>query len=61
MKNILKQIFEFLLLIILSISFYIFIDVIVLKNTTHFNLFSTWQFPMLLALYMDLHYDHHYN
>ena len=56
MKNILKQIFEFLLLIILLISFYIFTDVVVLKNTTHFSLFSTWQFPMLLALYLDLHY-----
>jgi|688.fasta_scaffold738093_2 hypothetical protein len=61
MKNILKQSLKFLLLIILIISFYIFVDVIILKNKTHLDSFSTWQFPMLLALYLNLHYDHYYH
>ena len=60
MKDIIKKIFKILLLIVLLISFYFFIDVIVFKNKQNVNVFSTWQFPMLLALYLDIQYDHHY-
>lgn len=47
------QIFKILFLIVLLISFYFFIDVIIFKNKEH-SLFTTWQFPMLLALYTDV-------
>ena len=53
MSNIIKKIFKFLLLIVLLISFYFFIDVVVFKNKDHYTIFTTWQFPMLLALYLD--------
>jgi hypothetical protein len=53
MSNIIKKIFKFLLLIVLIISFYFFIDVLVFKHKDHYTIFTTWQFPMLLALYVD--------
>jgi len=53
---ILKYIFQFCLLGALILSFYFFIDVIVFKNKTYTDIFSTWQFPMLLALFMDVMY-----
>jgi FtsH-binding integral membrane protein len=53
---ILKYIFHLCLLGALLLSLYIFIDITVLKNKTYINIFSTWQFPMLLALYMDVIY-----
>jgi hypothetical protein len=53
MTNIIKKIFKFLLLIVLLISFYFFIDVLIFKNKDHYTIFTTWQFPMLLAIYVD--------
>jgi hypothetical protein len=53
---ILKYIFQFCLLVTLLLSFYFFIDITVFKNKTYTDIFSTWQFPMLLALYMDTIY-----
>jgi FtsH-binding integral membrane protein len=53
---ILKYIFHLCLLGALLLSLYIFIDITVLKNKTYMSVFSTWQFPMLLALYMDVIY-----
>ena len=53
---ILKYIFQVCLLGALSLSFYFFIDVIVFKNKTYTDIFSTWEFPMLLALFMDVMY-----
>lgn len=53
---ILKYIFKVCLLGILLLSFYFFIDITVFKNKTYADIFSTWQFPMLLALYMDTIY-----
>jgi hypothetical protein len=53
MSNIIKKIFKFLLLIVLLISFYFFIDVLIFKNKDHYTIFTTWQFPMLLAIYVD--------
>jgi hypothetical protein len=60
MKDIIKKAFKFLLLIILLVSFYFFIDVVIFKNKQNTDVFSTWQFPMLLALYLDIQYDHQY-
>ena len=53
----LSNIFKFVLLVSLLISFYVFIDILVLKKDTYKPLFSTWQFPMLLALYLDVIYS----
>ena len=53
---ILKYIFNLCLLGALLLSFYFFIDIAVFKNKTYIEIFSTWQFPMLLALYMDTIY-----
>lgn len=49
-------IFKFVLFIALLISFYVFINIIVCKDLTYKRMFSTWQFPMLLALYLDVLY-----
>jgi hypothetical protein len=54
MSNIIKKIFKYLLLIVLLISFYFFIDVLIFKHKDHNTVFTTWQFPMLLALYLDI-------
>lgn len=51
-----EVIFHLCLLIALLISFYFFIDVLVFKNKHYSKIFSTWQFPMLLAIYMDTIY-----
>lgn len=53
----LSNIFKFVLLVSLLISFYVFIDIVVFKKETYKPLFSTWQFPMLLALYLDVIYS----
>lgn len=53
----LSNIFKFVLLVSLLISFYVFIDIVVFKRDTYKPLFSTWQFPMLLALYLDVIYS----
>lgn len=48
--------FQIFLLGALLISFYFFIDILVFKNNNHSDIFSTWQFPMLLAIYLDTIY-----
>lgn len=48
--------FHFCLLTALLISFYFFIDILVFKNKQYLDIFSTWQFPMLLAIYIDVIY-----
>lgn len=56
MNFFLKYVFHLCLLGALLLSLYFFIDITVFKNKTYKNIFSTWQFPMLLALYMDTIY-----
>lgn len=51
--NSIEHVFHLALLIALLISFYFFIDILVFKNKKHLGIFTTWQFPMLLALYID--------
>lgn len=53
MRNIIKPVFKIALLLVLLISFYFFIDVLVFNNKDNYSVFSTWQFPMLLAIYID--------
>lgn len=53
----LERIFIFSLLIALLISFYFFVSHIVLKDNKHSKIFTTWQFPMLLAIFIDSIYN----
>jgi hypothetical protein len=52
----LNYIFHVFLLGALLISFYFFVDILVFKNNKYSDIFSTWQFPMLLAIYLDTIY-----
>lgn len=52
----LQHAFRICLLLSLLFSFYFFIDVLVFKNQTNAKMFNTWQFPMLLAIYLDTLY-----
>ena len=56
MHEIIKKIFRLSILFVLIISFYFLVDIIIFKNKENTNVFSTWQFPMLLAIYLDLCY-----
>ena len=40
---------------------YIFIVTIVLRETTFAGFYSTWQFPMLLAIFIDTAFYKHVN
>lgn len=48
--------FKFVLLISVIISFYVFIQILVVKDLTYKSMFSTWQFPMLLAIFLEVLY-----
>jgi hypothetical protein len=48
--------FKFVLLISVIISFYVFIQILVVKDLTYKSMFSTWQFPMLLAIFIEVLY-----
>jgi hypothetical protein len=54
MVPMMKALFHFFLLGALLLSFYFFIDILVFGNMKYKNIFSTWQFPMLLAIYVDV-------
>ena len=65
MKNILTifiklpsiiKLFYIMLLLTTLISGYIFFRVLFLNDTSLFGIFSSWQFPMLLALFVDTIY-----
>jgi len=54
--NTMHQIFQLALLVALFISFYIFVKTLVFQDGKHKKIYSTWQFPMLLAIYIDTVY-----
>ena len=56
LQSPLEIVFKFLLLSALMLSFYFFVDVLVFKRKRYKHVFSTWQFPMLLALFIDTLY-----
>jgi hypothetical protein len=57
LKNtLLQKLFVLCLFIALLLSFYFFIDVLVFKKMDNSKIFSTWQFPMLLAIFVDTIY-----
>ena len=53
---LLHAIFLVLLCVCLVISFYIMMVTLFSKNNTHNRIFSAWQFPMLLAIFIDTLY-----
>ena len=55
--NTIHSIFKIFLLITLCLSFYIFINNIGLKEFKNKSTFNTWQFPMLLAIFLDVWYE----
>lgn len=50
------NIFLALLFVVLLLSFYIFITTLVFEKTNNKFLYQTWQFPMLLAVFLDAYY-----
>lgn len=44
------------LVIALILSFYVFLSVIVFNDPKHKSIYNTWQFPMLFALFAEMHY-----
>lgn len=52
----LEILFKVVLFIAVIISFYIFIQILVVKDLTYKKIFSTWQFPMLLAIFLEVLY-----
>ena len=54
--NYIQRVFLFLLLLCLFISFYIMVITLCTKDNTHNHIFSAWQFPMLLAIFIDIIY-----
>ena len=53
----LKNLFLFFLLGATLISIYLVIDVLLLKRKNNLEIFNTWQFPMLLALTLEVIYN----
>ena len=53
--DIVKMIFKSTFLVLLLLSFYIFIVVLLYKDNHYKDVFSAWQFPMILALIVDLY------
>jgi hypothetical protein len=51
----LKSIFKLLMFIVMLISFFIFIMTLVVKSKEYRDVFSTWQFPMLLAIFLEVY------
>jgi hypothetical protein len=54
--NSIQILFVSLLLVCLFISFYIMVTELFTKDNTHNHIFSAWQFPMLLAIFIDIIY-----
>ena len=55
--NNLHKVFVILLLFTTALSFYFFTHVVILKEYKHQSIFSNWQFPMLLAVLLDVLYE----
>lgn len=51
----LKSIFKLLMFVVMLISFFIFIMVLVVKSKEYKDVFSAWQFPMLLAIFLEIY------
>lgn len=59
-KTIEQAILLGLLLVVIGTG-YIFIVTIIFKEKTYAGFFNTWQFPMLLAIFIDMAFYEHVN
>ncbi len=57
MNKIIHKILIFSLLIALISSFIIFFNTVILNGKHHRDIFNTWQFPMILAIFLDATYN----
>jgi hypothetical protein len=55
-ENKLHLVFKILLLLTMLLSFYFFISKVFLNSNTHNDMFNTWQFPVLIAVLLDVLY-----
>ena len=58
-NKIVEQIMIIALLVATILSGYVFIVTIIFKETTYAGLFSSWQFPMLIAIFIDAAFYRH--
>jgi len=49
-----ESLLKLILVIAVILSFYIFITTVVTKEKKYKHLFTTWQFPMLFAICLDV-------
>ena len=52
---VLKSIFKLFMFIVMLISFFIFTMTLIVKSKEYKDVFSTWQFPMLLAIFLEVY------
>ena len=55
----LEKVFVFNLFMALTISFYFFVSHFVLKDPKYEAITTTWQFPMLIAIFWDAIYNYY--
>jgi len=51
-----KSIFKLLMFIVMIISLFIFTMTVIVKSKEYRDVFSTWQFPMLLAIFLEIYF-----
>ena len=49
-----ETLFKITILIATILSFYIFLSVLIFKNEKYKKIYSNWQFPMLVAIALDV-------
>ncbi len=56
-NKLLHRILIISLFVALVSSFIIFFNTVILNGTHHRDIFNTWQFPMILAIFLDAAYN----
>jgi hypothetical protein len=59
LNKIVEQIMIIALLVATILSGYVFIVTIIFKQSTYAGVFSSWQFPMLIAIFIDAAFYKH--
>lgn len=60
-NKLLEQLMLIALLVATILSGYVFVVTIIFKQTTYAGFFSSWQFPMLIAIFIDAAFYKHIN
>lgn len=53
LHRLIRTVFQGALLLVLILSFYMFIVTYIYKSSEFKNMVNSWQFPMLLAIFVD--------